>query len=142
MCTIDKLRYVTSMKFKTITVLIWKLMSNRVKVSVSHWVFFIWIVFIEWRGFRTKHNMKVNQPSKTSFFVTKFWIHDHLINIFQAVVVLDTLVCAFSQYCEAPFMVEAVEVVRPNKEIKQYPTLAYRKEVINVKKVNKYIGIK
>lgn len=56
--------------------------------------------------------------------------------------VLDTLVCAFSQYSAEPYVVEAVEVVRPDKKVERYPTLAYRKEVVSTKKINKYIGIK
>ena len=46
----------------------------------------------------------------------------------------------FSEYCDAPFEVEAAEVVTPSGETILYPSLAYRTETINQSKVNKLVG--
>lgn len=55
---------------------------------------------------------------------------------------LDTIVCAFSQYCKTKYTVETVEVVYPNKQIFRYPDLKYRTEEIDCDKAINYIGIK
>ncbi|XP_069692267.1 phenylalanine--tRNA ligase beta subunit [Periplaneta americana] len=59
----------------------------------------------------------------------------------KAKIVLDTLVCMFSQYSANKYTVEYCEVVRPDGTGVKYPELAYRDEVVNVQKINKYIGI-
>jgi hypothetical protein len=46
----------------------------------------------------------------------------------------------FSEYCDAPFEVDAAEVVTPSGEKILYPSLAYRTESINRNKVNKLVG--
>lgn len=60
---------------------------------------------------------------------------------FQAIIVLDTLVCAFSSYCDEPFTVEACKVIS-DKASEWYPHLKYRKESLSVKKINNYLGVK
>lgn len=62
-------------------------------------------------------------------------------NLTKAKIVLDTLVSMFSQYCDEKYHVECCEVVKPDGSLARYPELKYRKEVINVKKAIKYIGI-
>lgn len=64
-------------------------------------------------------------------------------DLHKADIVLDTIVCMFSQYCQQPFTVEPVEVYNlPGcDQPVLYPTLAYRKEVISVNEVNRVIGI-
>lgn len=62
--------------------------------------------------------------------------------IFQAKIVLDTLVCMFSQYCVSKYTAECSEVVLPDGTVTRYPELAYREEVVNVQKTNKYVGIR
>ncbi|KOC68937.1 putative phenylalanine--tRNA ligase beta subunit [Habropoda laboriosa] len=59
----------------------------------------------------------------------------------KAKVVLDTVVCAFSQYCKTKYTIEMVEIVYPNKQVFHYPDLKYRIEEINCKKATKYIGV-
>uniref|UniRef100_A0A1B6EWG0 Phenylalanine--tRNA ligase beta subunit n=2 Tax=Cuerna arida TaxID=1464854 RepID=A0A1B6EWG0_9HEMI len=81
------------------------------------------------------HHSRITLDTKNVF------IECTATDLTKAVVVLDTLVCAFSQYCSAQYQAEVVEVVRPDKTVEKYPTLAYRKEVVSTKKVNKYIGI-
>ena len=46
----------------------------------------------------------------------------------------------FSEYCAAPFEVEAAEVVTPSGETIHYPSLSYRTETIQKNKVNKLVG--
>jgi phenylalanyl-tRNA synthetase beta chain len=62
--------------------------------------------------------------------------------IFQAKIVLDTLVCMFSQYCVDKYTAECCEVVLPGGTVTRYPELAYREEVVSVQKINRYIGIR
>ncbi|XP_020718334.1 phenylalanine--tRNA ligase beta subunit isoform X2 [Bombus terrestris] len=60
----------------------------------------------------------------------------------KAKVVLDTIVCAFSQYCKIKYSVEMVEIVYPDEQVFHYPDLKYRIEEMNCEKAIKYIGIK
>ncbi|XP_027541907.1 phenylalanine--tRNA ligase beta subunit [Neopelma chrysocephalum] len=62
-------------------------------------------------------------------------------DITKAKIVLDIIVTMFSEYCEKPFTVEAVEVVYPNGKTHIYPELAYRKEKVKPEVINKKIGI-
>ncbi|ESO08762.1 hypothetical protein HELRODRAFT_109800 [Helobdella robusta] len=62
----------------------------------------------------------------------------------KATIVLDTIVCMFSQYCKQQFCIEPVKVFGQPDCCEQpafYPTLLYRKEVVNVDDINKTIGI-
>ncbi|KAK2538737.1 Farsb [Columba livia] len=83
-------------------------------------------------------------------------------DITKAKIVLDIIVTMFSEYCEKPFSVEAVEVVYPNGKTHIYPVsmvirypsnlgerilfaqileLAYRTEKVKPELINKKIGI-
>jgi len=60
----------------------------------------------------------------------------------KAKVVMDTLVTMFAQYCEdEPFVVESGEVKTPEGKVLNYPTLQYRKEVVEKDKVNSLVGV-
>ncbi|XP_015120127.1 phenylalanine--tRNA ligase beta subunit [Diachasma alloeum] len=63
----------------------------------------------------------------------------------KAEIVLDTLVCAFSQYCKSKFTVETVGVrVNPGKKpivFLPHPKLTYRTVKINSKEAVNYIGV-
>jgi len=60
----------------------------------------------------------------------------------KAKVVMDTLITMFSQYCEdSPFVVESGEVTTPEGQVLTYPTLNYRKEVVETAKVNSLVGV-
>nr|XP_003700825.1 PREDICTED: probable phenylalanine--tRNA ligase beta subunit [Megachile rotundata] len=60
----------------------------------------------------------------------------------KAKIALDTIVCAFSQYCKQKYTVETVEIVYPDKRVFHYPDLKYRIEEIDCKKAMDYIGVK
>lgn len=60
----------------------------------------------------------------------------------KAKVVLDTIVCMFSQHCAQPFTCEPLDVVLADGEtILSYPELAYRTEHVSPVTANSYIGI-
>jgi len=68
--------------------------------------------------------------------------YSYIIKKPQARIVVDTIVCAFSQYCKAKYTAEIVEVVYPDNQTFYYPDLNYRMEEINYNKAISYIGIK
>lgn len=47
----------------------------------------------------------------------------------------------FSEYCDAPFEVEAAEVVSPDGTSHIYPTLSFRTETVQKEKINKLVGM-
>lgn len=55
---------------------------------------------------------------------------------------VDTIVCAFSQYCGTKYTAETVEVVYPDKQTFYYPDLKYRMEEIECNRAINYVGIK
>ncbi|XP_017046920.1 phenylalanine--tRNA ligase beta subunit [Drosophila ficusphila] len=59
----------------------------------------------------------------------------------KAKVVLDTIVCLFSEHCAQKFTVEPCDVVEPDGTVTSYPELEVREERISVKRANAYIGI-
>uniref|UniRef100_A0A0P4W7L9 Phenylalanine--tRNA ligase beta subunit n=1 Tax=Scylla olivacea TaxID=85551 RepID=A0A0P4W7L9_SCYOL len=59
----------------------------------------------------------------------------------KAQIVLDTLICMFSGYCEKPFTAEAVQVEYPDGEKIQYPTLQYRQQETSVSYCNVLTGV-
>lgn len=61
---------------------------------------------------------------------------------FQAIIVLDTIVCMFSEYCTSKYEVQQCKVFGPDGTYELYPQLQYRDELINVDKANNYIGIR
>ncbi|XP_076174301.1 phenylalanine--tRNA ligase beta subunit isoform X2 [Ptiloglossa arizonensis] len=80
--------------------------------------------------------------SKITLSTKNVFIECTATDLTKARVVLDTIVCAFSQYCKTKYTVETVEVVYPNKQIFRYPDLKYRTEEIDCDKAINYIGIK
>eukprot|EP00057_Strongylocentrotus_purpuratus_P013914 XP_011668388.1 PREDICTED: phenylalanine--tRNA ligase beta subunit [Strongylocentrotus purpuratus] len=57
-------------------------------------------------------------------------------------ITLDTLVAMFSQYCTEPFVMEAVEVIKPDGSKDLFPELKYRTENVPVELINKRVGIR
>lgn len=80
--------------------------------------------------------------SKVSCNTKNVFIEITATDLTKARVVLDTLVCMFSQYCIDPFTVEAVEVIQPDGSKTIYPDLPYRWENLSVDDVNRSIGIR
>lgn len=59
----------------------------------------------------------------------------------KAIIVLDTIVTLFSQYCKKKFTVEPVEVEQTDGTVTEYPELKYRHEKVDVENINKKIGL-
>lgn len=79
--------------------------------------------------------------TKTSLKTQNIFIECTATDLTKAKIVLDILVTMFSEYCQEPFTVEAVEVMYPNEKTYIYPELAYRKELLTVDYINKKVGI-
>lgn len=58
----------------------------------------------------------------------------------KAKIVLDIIVCMFSEYCDQKYTVEYCEVVQADGSSNKYPELRYREEVIQTAKTNTAIG--
>ncbi|XP_035222020.1 phenylalanine--tRNA ligase beta subunit-like [Stegodyphus dumicola] len=81
------------------------------------------------------------EHSKITLNTKNIFIEITSVDLHKAKVVLDTIVCMFSEYCEEPFVTEPVEVVDPSDNIVIYPELKYRTEVLSAESINKKIGI-
>lgn len=82
------------------------------------------------------------EHSKITLNTKNILIECTATDLTKARIALDTIVCAFSQYCNDKYTVETVEVVYPNKQTYRYPDLKYRTEEIDYEKAVKYIGVK
>ncbi|KFM81187.1 Phenylalanine--tRNA ligase beta subunit, partial [Stegodyphus mimosarum] len=81
------------------------------------------------------------EHSKITVNTKNIFIEITSVDLHKAKVVLDTIVCMFSEYCEEPFVIEPVEVVDPSDNIVIYPELKYRTEILSAESINKKIGI-
>ncbi|XP_070561623.1 phenylalanine--tRNA ligase beta subunit-like [Ptychodera flava] len=79
--------------------------------------------------------------TKITLKTRNVFIESTATDLTKAKIVLDTLVTMFSEYCAEPFIVESAEVINPDGSKVVYPELAYREEVVSVKKVNGSVGI-
>lgn len=80
--------------------------------------------------------------SKITLNTKNVFIECTATDLTKAKVVLDTIVCMFSQYCKDKYEVENCEVVYPDGKTCLYPELEYRNEVVSVEVTNRKIGIK
>ncbi|XP_076258182.1 phenylalanine--tRNA ligase beta subunit isoform X2 [Rhynchophorus ferrugineus] len=60
----------------------------------------------------------------------------------KATIVLDTIVCMFSQYCKDKYKAETVQIKYSKSKSFVYPELRYRNEKVSLKKANGLVGIK
>lgn len=79
--------------------------------------------------------------SKITVETRNIFIECTATDLTKAKVVLDTLVCMFSLYCDKEFTVEACLIDLPDGSCVQYPDLKFREETINARKANEYIGV-
>ncbi|CAL1677540.1 unnamed protein product [Lasius platythorax] len=80
--------------------------------------------------------------SKITLNTKNIFIECTATDLTKAKIVVDTIVCAFSQYCSKKYIAETVEVVYPDNQTFYYPSLKYRTEEIDCNKAINYIGIK
>uniref|UniRef100_A0A0A9Y0Q5 Phenylalanine--tRNA ligase beta subunit n=1 Tax=Lygus hesperus TaxID=30085 RepID=A0A0A9Y0Q5_LYGHE len=78
--------------------------------------------------------------SKITLQTKNVFIEVTATDLHKAHIALDTLVTAFSCYCNTKYIVEPVEVEWVDNSKHRTPELKYRKEIINAKKANKFIG--
>ncbi|XP_018330826.1 phenylalanine--tRNA ligase beta subunit isoform X2 [Agrilus planipennis] len=78
--------------------------------------------------------------SKITLHTRNIFIECTATDLTKAKIVLDTLVCMFSIYCESPFTVEYCQVKYPDGKLYLYPELRYREETVRVSKINNLIG--
>ncbi|KAI6243863.1 Phenylalanyl-tRNA synthetase beta subunit [Aphelenchoides fujianensis] len=85
-----------------------------------------------------------NNHSKITLNTKNIFIEATATDLKKAEVVLDTLVTMFGQYAKEPFTVEPVQVVYEDGRLPptEYPKLSYRKQTVNVERVNGKIGVK
>ncbi|VVC94495.1 unnamed protein product [Leptidea sinapis] len=79
--------------------------------------------------------------SKITLNTKNVFIECTATDLTKATVVLDTIVCMFSEYCGDKYEAQQCKVFAPDGTYELYPKLQYREEVINVEKANSYIGI-
>ncbi|XP_032515889.2 phenylalanine--tRNA ligase beta subunit [Danaus plexippus] len=79
--------------------------------------------------------------SKITLNTKNVFIECTATDLTKAIVVLDTIVCMFSEYCSNKYEIQQCKVFSPDGTYELYPQLEYRDEVISVEKANKYIGI-
>ncbi|XP_045496248.1 phenylalanine--tRNA ligase beta subunit [Colias croceus] len=79
--------------------------------------------------------------SKITLNTKNVFIECTATDLTKAIVVLDTIVCMFSEYCTNKYEVQQCKVFAPDGTYDLYPKLEYRDEIINVDKANNYIGI-
>ncbi|XP_014219481.1 phenylalanine--tRNA ligase beta subunit [Copidosoma floridanum] len=79
--------------------------------------------------------------SKITLKTKNIFIECTATDLTKAKIAVDTLVCAFSEYCSSKHEVEVVEVVYPNGTVSDSPDLKYRTEKISSKRATNYVGI-
>ncbi|XP_045621888.2 phenylalanine--tRNA ligase beta subunit [Procambarus clarkii] len=79
--------------------------------------------------------------SKITLSTRNVFIECTATDRYKAQIVLDTLVCMFSGYCEQSYTAEPVQVEYPSGERVQYPTLQYRQQEAAVSYCNILTGV-
>eukprot|EP00041_Stephanoeca_diplocostata_P012569 m.210441 g.210441 ORF g.210441 m.210441 type:complete len:599 (-) comp19008_c0_seq2:1074-2870(-) len=79
--------------------------------------------------------------SKITLDTKNIFIECTATDLTKANVVLNMVVCMFSEYCAEPFTIEPVDVVRPDGAVVSYPDLSTRVETVPVELINRRIGI-
>ncbi|KAH9412513.1 hypothetical protein DERP_006475 [Dermatophagoides pteronyssinus] len=81
------------------------------------------------------------EHSKITLNTTNIFIECTAIDLHRATIVLDTIVCLFSEYCSEPFTIEPVQVTQSDGSKQIYPLLKYRNEKISMKYIKNNLGI-
>ncbi|CAG4982777.1 unnamed protein product [Parnassius apollo] len=79
--------------------------------------------------------------SKITLDTKNVFIECTATDLTKAIVVLDTIVCMFSEYCANKYEVQQCKVFASDGTYQLYPKLDYREELISIDKANNYIGI-
>ncbi|KAH9505856.1 hypothetical protein DERF_010627 [Dermatophagoides farinae] len=81
------------------------------------------------------------EHSKITMNTTNIFIECTATDIHRATIVLDTMVCMFSEYCSTPFTIDPVQVTQFDGSKQIYPLLKYRNEKISMKYIENNLGI-
>ncbi|OTF75528.1 phenylalanine-tRNA ligase beta subunit-like protein, partial [Euroglyphus maynei] len=82
------------------------------------------------------------EHSKITMNTENILIECTAIDLNRAVIVLDTIVCMFSEYCSnRPFTIEPIRVTQSDGSKEIYPKLKYRMEMITMKYIENNLGI-
>lgn len=81
------------------------------------------------------------EHSKITLNTTNVFVECTATDLHKAEVVLDNLVCLFSEYCIQPFVVEPVKVIQSDLTETIYPKLKYRNETISLDYIKSNIGV-
>ncbi|XP_023219503.1 phenylalanine--tRNA ligase beta subunit-like [Centruroides sculpturatus] len=79
--------------------------------------------------------------SKITLNTRNVFIECTAVDLQKAKIVLDVLVCMFSQYCDEPFTIEEALVVNSDGTETCYPELHYRQDSVTMDAVNRFVGI-
>ncbi|KAB7504331.1 Phenylalanine--tRNA ligase beta subunit, partial [Armadillidium nasatum] len=97
---------------------------------------------------RDRHGVVLSLPpiingnhSKITLKTKNVFIECTATDQIKAQIVLDTIVCMFSEYCEKPFTIEPVEVEYPNGKVVSYPVLESREVSTTVGFCNTIAGV-
>ncbi|KRZ60326.1 Phenylalanine--tRNA ligase beta subunit [Trichinella nativa] len=83
-----------------------------------------------------------SDQSKITLQTKNIFIECTAVDLHRAEIVLDTIVCMFSVYCDQPYQVDPVEVISPGGIRQTYPILSCRTGSVSTSKVNRTIGVK
>eukprot|EP00038_Savillea_parva_P008249 m.175668 g.175668 ORF g.175668 m.175668 type:complete len:603 (-) comp14035_c0_seq1:86-1894(-) len=82
------------------------------------------------------HHSKISLKTKNVF------VECTATDLTKAKIVLNTVVCMFSEYCATPFTIEPVDVENSDGTVVTYPDLSSRTEMIDTELLCRRIGIK
>nr|XP_039249843.1 phenylalanine--tRNA ligase beta subunit-like [Styela clava] len=82
------------------------------------------------------------EHSKITLNTKNIFIEITATDLTKAKITLDTIVAMYSEYCDKPFIIEPVEITRPDGKKLITPELKYRKETVSAEYINNKIGIK
>ncbi|KRZ73200.1 Phenylalanine--tRNA ligase beta subunit [Trichinella papuae] len=83
-----------------------------------------------------------SDQSKITLQTKNILIECTAVDLHRAQIVLDTIVCMFSVYCDQPYQIDPVEVITPGGIRQTYPILSCRTGSVSTSKVNRTIGVK
>ena len=81
------------------------------------------------------HHSRISTGTKNIF------IESTATDLTKAIVVLDTIVTLFSEYCSEKFSIEPVEVVQVDGSVIAYPKLESRTESVSIADLNSSVGV-
>eukprot|EP00040_Diaphanoeca_grandis_P010730 m.54967 g.54967 ORF g.54967 m.54967 type:complete len:610 (+) comp22000_c0_seq1:41-1870(+) len=79
--------------------------------------------------------------SKITLNTKNIFIECTATDMTKAKIVLNMVVCMFSEYCAKPFTIEPVDVIYPDGDVQSFPCLSTRVEKLPIELINRRLGI-